>query len=351
MLLGGLIMDYRAVNAKIKAMKSRLLTPSDYHELAKSKSVPEIFTKLKNFHTYKKIVVNLNENNLHRGNIENNLTLPLMDDFKHIYNFVPDFKLKKYLSAFFMRNEINILKSILSMIYDKKDIKYALYELNFLLGNKLNVNTKKLAASSSIDEFINNLKGTKFYNLLYETYNQFHSLFKLEIELDLYYYSYLQKLQRKYVHGEDKKILDRIQGIKNDLTNINLIYRIKKYYNFDSASIFSYLIPNKCKLNSTEISHMIKSNTIDELKKVLYKTYYGKLFAANENLKIERITYICLSNEYYKFYLRGSNNISGIMYLLYLKQLELSNITSIIEGVRYLLPEKEILKYIYIKEA
>lgn len=343
-------MDYSGINSKIKAMRSNLFKYQDYFELSKLISVEDIAHKLENFPVYKKFVSQLDSQHLHRGNIESKLALSLMSDFERIYNFIPDYELKKYLGAFFLRNEIHFIKLILCMICDKRDIEYSLPELNFLIGKKLRINVDKLKNSSSIEEFINNLRGTEFYNLLNELYSHSHNLFELEMKLDLYYYMHLWKLQKKYLHGKNKLILSKIKGTEIDLINISWIYRMKKYYNFDSAILFSYLIPNKYKLTAEEISSLVAANTMSEFEKIVYNTYYGSLFE-NKNVKIERVLYNCLSKIYYRFYVRAGANISYVVYYIYLKEIEVNNITSIIEGIRYGLESQKILGYLYLKEV
>lgn len=343
-------MDYSAINTKIKAMRANLLNLDDYIELSKSKNVEDIANKLQNFNAYHDFISSLEHEKFHRGYIESKLMLSLMSDFKRIYNFVFDYELKKYLSAFFLRNEIHVLKLILSIIYDKRNIEYELTDFNFLIEDKLNIDVNKLKSSSSVQEFINNLAGTQFFDLLNDTYKQSQRLFDLEMKLDLYYYIHLHNLQKKYLHGENKIILSKIKDTEIDLINISWLYRIKKYYNFDNTTIFSYLLPIKYKLSENEISLLVNANTMPEFEKIVYNTYYGDLFKA-EKLKVEHVLYKALSRIYYKFYLQSKDNIVSAVYYIYLKQLEINNITSLIEGIRYNLPSEKIISYLYLKEV
>lgn len=343
-------MNYAGINAKIKVMRSRLLTYNNFVELSKSKDVEDVTNKLKNFYSYHDFLCTLEKEKLHRGFIESKLTLSLMSDFERIYNFIPDYGLKKYLSAFFLRNEIHILKSILSMIYDKRDIEYTLPELSILIGRKLKIDVDRLKSSSCVSDFINNLKGTQFYNLLSDTYKQSQKLFDLEMKLDFYYYMHLWQLQKKYLTGQNKVILSKIKGSEIDLVNISWLYRMKKYYNFDATALYSYLLPIQYKLKPSEISALVKANTMAEFEKIVYNTYYGSLFQT-EKLKIERVNYKILSSIYHKFYLKGEKTISSVVYYIYLKEMEINNITSLIEGIRYKLDSSKILSYLYLKEA
>ena len=343
-------MNYSGINAKIKVLRSRLLNYNNYVELSKSKDVEDAANKLKNFYGYHDFFISLEKEKLHRGYIESKLSLSLMSDFERIYNFISDYKLKKYLGAFFLRNEIHILKSILSMIYDKRDIEYTLPELNILIGSKLKIDVERLKSSSCVSDFINNLKGTQFYNLLNDTYKQSQKLFDLEMKLDFYYYMHLWQLQKNYLTGKNRIILSKIKGTEIDLVNISWLYRMKKYYNFDSTALYSYLLPIQYKLTPNEISLLVKANTMVEFEKIVYNTYYGDLFKT-EKLKIERVAYKILSSIYYKFYLKYEDTMASVIYYIYLKELEINNITSLIEGIRYKLPAEKILSYLYLKEV
>ena len=126
-------MNYDALKSKLKTMKSYLFTQDGYIDLACSKNIKEIVNKLKNNVGYQEIIREIDEKNVHRSDIERKLFLSLRNDFKKLYRFVFDFDVKKYLDAYFLKDEIYVLKLILCMIYDKKELKYNVSELKYII--------------------------------------------------------------------------------------------------------------------------------------------------------------------------------------------------------------------------
>ena len=232
-------MNDKALKTKLKIMKSNLFKRQDYILLSQAKNIEEITDRLKKNVSYNKFVSELDEKNLHRSDIERKLFLSLRSDFKKIYKFVFSFGVKKYLDVFFLKYEAYILKLVLCMIYDKRELKYNLSELDYIIGSKLKIDVNKLRNSENVEQFIFSLRGTEFFEFMNKCYKETKSLFELEMKLDLYYYLRLDKAIGKYLNGNDKSILKKINGIEVDLANISFIdageYKAGEYCKFCRA--------------------------------------------------------------------------------------------------------------------
>lgn len=340
-------MNYDVLKSKLKAMKSYLFTQDDYVDLACSKNIKEIVNKLKNNTGYQEVIREIDEKDVHRSDVERKLFLSLRNDFRKIYKFVFDFDIKKYLDAYFLKDEIYVLKLILCMIYDRKELKYNVSELKYVIDNKLKIDIEKLRSSENVDQFIFNLSGTEFFDFMRESYDETKSLFELEVKMDLYYYLKLDKIMNRCLSRKDKSIMQKVHGIEIDLINISWLYRIKKYYNIGAENMFCYLIPLAYKLKKDEIIKFASTKSLAELEDMICHSVYGNLFM-EKDFKIERVIYDYLLRIYRVMCLNNKNSIVSVVYYLYLKRLEINNITSIIEGVRYKLSKDEIISYIYV---
>lgn len=326
-------------------MKSRLLKSNDYRELTKLRSVEEVAHRLKEFPAYKEIMKDLTDTELHRNFLESKLLLSIAQDFSRINKFVTDINLRMYLNALALRNEIHVLKFILNMAYDKRNIQYSDAELKLLIGNKLKIDIAMLKTAKTVTEVIDALRGTSFYNLLLDTFENTGSLFELEMKLDLYYYMNLWKLHA-CLNKTNEAEMKRLNGTEIDFVNLDWLYRFKKYYKFDASSVYSYLVPIKHKLNADDFNRITKSNTFSEFTSALLNTYYGNLFE-HDNIDIERAYY----NQMFKLYnsiSKNNNSLAKTVAYIYFKQREIKNITSLIEGVRYGLEPKDIMQYLFI---
>ena len=91
-------------------MYGRRLTDKDYEDLLACKTVPEVANYLKNETVYSEILSGLNENDVHRGQLETLLRKKIFYEKVSLARF--DMNSEKFLSVFFInRIEIEQIKS------------------------------------------------------------------------------------------------------------------------------------------------------------------------------------------------------------------------------------------------
>ncbi|GHV40828.1 hypothetical protein FACS189490_06640 [Clostridia bacterium] len=334
-----------ALNAKIMAIRGRLLTREDYARLAACRTVREIVYKMADNPVYAKYFSGLDVEKARRGAIERRLLFALSEEFERIYTFIGDHRIRGYMDAFFLRDEIEVLKLILNTIYDRRDIEYTVPELTSLLGKKIKTDVGKLIKSASIEEFLENLKDTDFYPVLAKKYrNETPTLFELEFELDLYYFLHLDSLTKKYLDGENKKAMLYINGSEVDLKNIMWTYRLKKYYDIDATAVYAFLIPLNYRLKKNALTKMAECKTLEELDAEIDASPYGRNFA--DKARVERgyydarIRMFSLAQQLYP------GTMAGVAAHIFFRELEIKNITSLIEGVRYGLKPEEVMEFV-----
>ena len=211
----------------------------------------------------------------------------------------------------------------------------------------IRIDIEKLRNSENVEQFIFNLSGTEFFDFMRKSYDETRSLFELEVKMDLYYYLKLDKITNRCLNRKDRFVMQKIHGVEIDLVNISWLYRIKKYYSIGIENMFCYLIPLTYKLEKNEIVKFASAKDLAELESMISHSVYGSLFA-EKNFKIERVMHDYLLKTYQIMNLNNKNSVVGVVYYLYLKKLEINNITSIIEGVRYKLSKDEIMSYVYM---
>lgn len=343
-------MDYSGINAKIKAMIGTLLKNDEYEMLCNLKSVEELGLKLREFPEYKKEVDSIGSSELSRMPIEQKIILSLYDDYARIYSFIGNFNTRKFLDGYFLKNEIHIIKLLLCMVYDEREITYSTLELNDLIGKKFHIDVEKLKKSKNVPEFIENLNGTEFYHVLSSVHNEDTSLFKLEMQLDLYYYMHLWRLKNKYLDKTNSVLINHLVGSEIDMRNITWIYRLKKYYKVETNLIYTYLIPIHYRLKPTDLNRMAETKSTDEMLTEILASPYGKLLQGKSIEKgvdkLESIVYKEMGRLYRVAGIMHPNSLAVILSFIFFKELEIENIISLLEGVRYGLEPKEILTYL-----
>ncbi|MDR2750111.1 MAG: V-type ATPase subunit [Clostridiales bacterium] len=343
-------MDYAGVNAKIQAMKGRLLDAGDYGALCAQPTVGAVAEKLRESPSYQSALSYLEGDELHRGMIEQSLMLSLAADFRNIYNFIGDFKIRRYLSALFLNFELGIIKKLLCMVYDERDIGSVFTdELSRLLGDDLEVDIGKLKNSKTVPEFIDNLKGTGMHSMLASAYTEQRSLFEMETQLDLYYYMNLSKSQTKWLAGGDLAAMAEIKGIEVDLRNIMWVWRLKSYYKLPDIMIYAHLIPLSKRLRKEALVAMVQAKSVPELESLIAQSPYAGVFDGKESLEMS------FGREMARVYKRAlamrPNSLAAASLYLFAKEAEVSNIVSVVEGVRYKLAPEEIMKFLNILGA
>ena len=341
-------MDYSGLNAKIMAMREKLLTASDYKRLCQSGSVESIARMLSEYPAYRDAITQTLQLEIHRDILEQKVLLSLSDDFINIYHFINDFRLRKYMKAFFLDFKLSIIKLLLCMLYDERDIGYSIPELNKLIGSELKIDASKLKTSKNAAEFIQNLRGTDFYSIT-KTFTSQSSLFEIEMQLDLYYYMNLWKQHRQYLDTINRKLMEKISGSEIDLRNIMWVYRLKKYYNISNSNIYAYLIPISYRLKRVQLIRMVQCPTISELISEIKNSPYSEVFGNFNNL--ENAFYKKMSKLYNSASLFHPHSLAYTVGFVFFKEQEIRNLISLLEGVRYKLNPAEIMSYLNIPSA
>ena len=83
----GKLLFYSGISTKIRAMQSKLITEDQIQEMLQFTSTSHAAAWLKRTPEYSKTWASLDENSLHRGQIEKLLKASIFDDFSKIYQF------------------------------------------------------------------------------------------------------------------------------------------------------------------------------------------------------------------------------------------------------------------------
>lgn len=340
------LLSYSGVTTKVRAMSGKLLKDHDYRLLCSSSSVQEYVNELKQFRSYEMMFAHVNVENLHRGDIEKLLTKSVFADFSRIYRFA-NTKQRDYLELHVMKYQVEILKSCLRMIFDKRNPELHLEMYQDFFKKHSNLDLVNLSNSTSIEEFIDNLHGTVFYQPLSKLLPiEKPTLFDYEMQLDLFYFVTLYKYCPKHLKGDDLSIIMNALGIQIDLLNIQWIYRAKKYLKLTEVELYKIIIPIHFKLKRDQIRFLIQAESMDLFEQTLNDTYYGNKFSSLDSYSLED-AFVQLQEKLNKTdSQRNPYSIAVIKQYLYNKEKEVKKLTTVLECVRYGYDPKEIEQYL-----
>ena len=158
----GKLLSYSGTTTKIRDIKSRLLTRKDYETLAAMPTVTGALAYLKQKPSYQELFAGLDESTLHRSQVEQILTYSVYADFQKIYRF-STVQQRAFMDLYFGRYEIAIMKRSLRMLFDHRDVSTDLTIFTDFFNHHSDLDLNKLSASQTIDEFVENLKGSIYY--------------------------------------------------------------------------------------------------------------------------------------------------------------------------------------------
>jgi V/A-type H+-transporting ATPase subunit C len=339
------LLSYSGIITKIKAMEKSFITKEDYQKISNLDSVSAFTAFLKNHPGYEQIFDGVDEHIIHRGQIEGYFINGLYLDFAKIYRFA-DIEQRKALDLIFFRYEINILKTCIQMIYSGKD-DYDLSVFSSFFERHSTINVKALAASRSMDEYIGYLKGTEYYSMFVRMHNTPGiTSFDYEMMLDIYYFRKMWKLKDKLLSGDNQKALTHSLGSEIDLLNILWLYRSKKFYDIHPQNAFSYIIPISYKLKKEQLAKLLDSTNIEEFNNHLKKTHYSTISNSLTDGTMEFTYQKIISKIYQLNASKFPNSMAPVNYFLYRKQLEIKQLITALECIRYKLEPQDILKYV-----
>lgn len=345
----GNIVKYAAVNTKIRSLEGKFLKKDQYIKLLKCKTFSDAVQYLKNETYYGNVISNFNKKEIHREDLEVILKRDYINKFDKISHYFNG-PYKKIIKIFFMRFEIEDLKAILRAKYINKSNEKL---RNFLMarGRLNSLNYDKLISAKSVEEVINRLQGTVYYKHIAPLAKHLKEdgLFRIETTLDFVYFSLMRKNIPK-LNKEDRQILEKVIGTESDLLNIQWIFRGKFYYNLNPEQLLIYTIYNGYKVNREKLKALCYAKTESEFYDILDDLPYKEVFTRDENSEylVERQMMVYLRKMFNSINKEGKLNISLTVAYFELQLLEVRDIISIIENIRYSVDIKEASKYVTV---
>lgn len=114
----GSLLSYSGLSTKIRAMQSKLIGEAQYQEIAQMDSVPQIVAYLKKQPGFADLWADLDENRLHRGDIEKLLVHTIHQNFTKLYRFANPSQ-RTFMALYFKRYEIAVMKECLRKVFDQ----------------------------------------------------------------------------------------------------------------------------------------------------------------------------------------------------------------------------------------
>ena len=341
----GNLRTYSGITTKIRAMQAKLLTAADYNNIANLRTVLEVIEYLKEKPAYTKYINRMDTSLYHRGDVEKVLTQSFYDDTR-IFRFV-GMEQKKFLKTYWKRYEIDLINYCLRIVFNHYDVPFDIDYKKEIFDKYSQLSVSKLVLSRNVEELVDNLKGTEYYSPL-QTLRESGAatLYDYDLTLELYYFSMMWKEEKRLLKGKERELFIKDYGIRIDLTNLQWIYRAKKYYNMLPPDIYMMMIPIQYRFSKEEFKALVEAPSVEEFIKQVGQTRYGKKISFEEGHMLEQQCREILKAAYLSDRRRDPYSVASINAYLFLKEGEIRKIVSALECIRYGLSSRDISGYL-----
>lgn len=328
------LFKYSHLEAKIRVMYGNMLKDEDFDKLITQKSVNDIAAYLKKNTYYRKYFEGLDEASIHRGQLEVMLTRSLVTDALKIAKYLKGNE-KTIYRFVYRKLEVEDIKKMLRALQQGKPLS-SLDRKTLFVSRLSNIDFNVSLKANNVRELMDSLEDTRFYNILKPLVKNDYQidLFAAEMALDLYYFKRLHEQIDRLSSGKDKNILREAYGLDADFRNLMWIYRAKRFYGIQKEIIYTYLVPGGLKIKKNDLIELIETTDIDDLITKYKRGPYGKYI----DFESDHWT-----NSFYSYFghkqrmnmrlMQGT--IAPIIGYIFIKEIEVMNLTTIIEGVRY----------------
>ncbi len=334
---------YEALNTKIMTQKGRLLDGDSFEKVMGCGTVEQVTEVLFTRYDLKRYIENVKIHDLHRDDLETLLNRYKVSVLENILHYCSG-PYRDFILVFLMEYEIYDIALILRKIARGEPLDDI--ESHFIHSEKYSVvQYGKLKASRTVLQFIENLKGTPYYNSLKTVTDtdavkrEFHIEMKLQ---QLYYGTLLGKAEKLF--AEDKRIAGDLIGRKIDFLNVQWIYRAKKLYDISPEQMLVYSLLGGRRLGFDRLRRLCYSKSVDEMKTQARQFLKYDILTTDKGVEMERNADRYMSG--FIKDLESKGTIGSVLAYIYTLDSAVREFITVTEGIRYKLPREQLKQYL-----
>lgn len=330
--------QYQATAAAIRTAYGHRLRAADYRDLLNLHTVPEIVSYLKDTEGYGDLLHGLEPVYTHRGYLEMLLKRNLFTQCLHFC------KLENLLKTPFFRFFIydyeirELMKKIQLM---PAGTQAYISAMDAWLGPYLSFSQDALARAERREEVIAATAQTPYAAVLKKYWKiDGGNYTALEIALRACYLERILQEAEQTVQGEDLNALKKLIAEQVDLINLINAYRLKRVFHADEETLQGMMLPIAGRLPKRICEQLYAAPDLAGFVDVLRTTRYGRMMDwssedAPESVRLEH-AFQSLRWQSARTALHFSGHAAVSLYAVHvLYQIEVSNLITVIEGIRY----------------
>ncbi len=332
-----------AILAKAHAMYGKRLRPENYRDLLNRHSVSEVAAYLKSETVYAKTLAGIQENLIHRGQLENLIRRDTLMKFVRLAQYETE-RGKGFYHYYIVNLESEQILACLRLM-NSGQIESYIETLPGYLMQYLSFDVIKLAHARSFDDVLDTLAKTEYYDVLLPCRpapGARPDLFRCEFALRQHFYDRTFALIDKKYFGKQRAQLRSIFTMQIELGNIASVYRLKRFFHSEPELIEQRILKTHDPAIDRRMQKLVEMRSVEEMLAFLNRTRRHSFYDAVGFSFIEH------ANQRMRYAhnrrLLAYSPYPSVVFASYLvlSQIEIDNIVSIIEGIRYKIPESDI---------
>jgi V/A-type H+/Na+-transporting ATPase subunit C len=341
------IWRYAYGGAKVSALKSYLLSPEDYHYLLRSRNLDDLVGYLRTT----AYGPTLSGWDWQRSDAEAELSRRLYGDLARTFLKVRrglKNRESRFLDRLLYRLVAENLKVVLRALHIRVEPAQAAARL-LPLATLSNLDFQALLRQESIPGLVASLAPTVWGPPLAKGLSRFQreaDLFPLEMSLDLFVYASLWQ-GREGLSRADRRIAGDILGTLTDITNITWAGRFRDLYGFPAEETYQYLLEAGSFTSPAARRDLAFAASTGEMILRLPRPRYVELLqGAGDRAEVEarlRQYWMAILE---KSLARPPFQIGLPLTYLFLKELELDNLITLVTGMLLNLPSEKVAPWL-----
>ena len=331
--------QYQATAAAIRTAYGHRLRESDFRNLLNLHALPEVVAYRKETEGYGELLRGLEPAYTHRGHLEMLLKRNLFSQCLH-FCALEHLQHTPFFRFFIYDYEIRELMKKIQLM-PSSNASY-ISAMDAWLGPYLSFSQEALARAETADAIIAVVAQTPYAAVLrrFCKNNSFSDYTGLEIALRACYLQRVLQEAEQTVRGDDLEALKKLIAEQVDLINLINAYRLKRVFRADEQTLREMMLPIQGRLPKRVCDELYAAPGLTEFIEVLKTTRYGRMLNtelnnAPESLKLEHAFQV-LRQRTARTSLHFSGHAAVSLYAVHvLYQIEIKNLITIIEGIRY----------------
>lgn len=340
-----------AILVKSRAKYGRRLTASDYDSLLGCKSVADIASYLRNSTHYNVSLEGIKEASLHRRNLEQLLRSKIYEDFAELCRFESSIG-EHYFEYLTLKTEIDYFINFMRYFIAGHPEQFIILRGGFFAEHS-KIDFLHLTEAKTPSDILAQLKNTPYHKLLSPFLSDDSKIdfTMIEAQLDRYLYHKTQAMIEKRFSGDEKVQLQNLFAEDAELEDIRRIIRAKKYYHVSDDVLRSQLIGIPRYLSRRQLVGLIECEDEEQIMNLLKKTAYRHVLGRLDFSYIDELAQRIKFDFCRKAMCYSPHAAVVMASTITTFEIEVENITNIIEGKRYGVENDTIKKMLILERT